>query len=148
MYELCRLGIHRPALRIAPDHGFVRVPLVSSAGSSNTSGNQAADAASSAIPQQTQTQPSVDPWFTRLADTAPNKRARQLGKYLKIYAQCLKALGLRIAAGHASTISSTAQAAFFPHTLAASSATSSSASSTNNATSSQTPVSSAKKYSL
>ena len=28
VYELCRLGLHRPALRIAPDHGFVKVPLL------------------------------------------------------------------------------------------------------------------------
>ena len=27
VYELCRLGIHRPALRIAPDQGFIKVPL-------------------------------------------------------------------------------------------------------------------------
>jgi hypothetical protein len=27
VYELCRLGIHRPALRLAPDQGFIRVPL-------------------------------------------------------------------------------------------------------------------------
>lgn len=27
-YELLRLGIHRPALRIAPDHGLVKVPML------------------------------------------------------------------------------------------------------------------------
>ena len=27
-YELLRLGVHRPALRIAPDQGFVKVPML------------------------------------------------------------------------------------------------------------------------
>lgn len=27
-YELLKLGIHRPALRIAPEHGFVKVPML------------------------------------------------------------------------------------------------------------------------
>lgn len=60
-YELCRLGVHRPALRIAPDHGFIRVPLAFSkkAASSNAPNPTAA---SSSKTQKVK----VDPWFTQI----------------------------------------------------------------------------------
>jgi hypothetical protein len=38
-YELCRLGVHRPALRIAPDNGFVKVPLLLSNKNNSNSKN-------------------------------------------------------------------------------------------------------------
>ncbi len=43
IYELCRLGLHRPALRIAPDNGFIRVPLFRTTSSfSSTSSSSSA----------------------------------------------------------------------------------------------------------
>lgn len=48
-YELCRLGLHRPALRVAADHGFVRVPL---------SFDKPASSSKSKV--------KVDPWFTQI----------------------------------------------------------------------------------
>lgn len=48
-YELCRLGLHRPALRVAPEHGFVRVPLAFSKQTANKTPKV-----------------KVDPWFTQI----------------------------------------------------------------------------------
>jgi hypothetical protein len=58
-YELCRLGVHRPALRIAPDNGLVRVPLYTQKNSSQFYSNV-----------------KVDPWFDKIQ---LNKSSRYIG---------------------------------------------------------------------
>lgn len=58
-YELCRLGLHRPALRIAPDHGFVRVPLAFSKQSASSS-------STSTQASNNKNKIKVDPWFTQI----------------------------------------------------------------------------------
>ncbi|CAF1015787.1 unnamed protein product, partial [Brachionus calyciflorus] len=87
IYELCRLGLHRPALRIASDGGFVKVN------------------------NQQQQEVKVDEWFTKIQSC---KSTRQIGKMLKSYAKTFKLLAQKITQGATSTISNTVQGSFFP----------------------------------
>ncbi len=94
VYELCRLGIHRPALRIAPDSGVVKVPLFISSANSKLR-----------FPGI-----KVDKWFDQVQ---LNPQTRYLGKQLKLYAKSLKSLALRIKNGHDSTLGQTLESNFF-----------------------------------
>jgi hypothetical protein len=96
-YELCRLGVHRPALRIAADTGLVHVPLYNSGEPAKTSAVLYPGV-------------KVDQWFDRIQ---LNKSSRYIGKQLKLYAKALKALALRIKSGHTSTIATTTESTFF-----------------------------------
>lgn len=102
IYELCRLGLHRPALRIAPEQGFVRVPLLPNPKATNTTST-------------TKPKVKVDPWFTQIQC---NKQTRQLGRHLKAYAKAFKTLALKIAQGHASTMTTTVESSFFNYNKA------------------------------
>lgn len=95
-YEMCRLGAHRPALRIAPDNGLVRVPF-SYTGTKSAALNSLANV-------------KVDQWFDKVQ---LNKSSRFVGKQLKLYAKSLKSLAIRIKNGYTSTISSTLESTFF-----------------------------------
>ena len=110
MYELCRLGVHRPALRIAPEHGLIRVPMYGSRANAHA---------------QMFAGVKVDGWFDRIQ---LNKSSRFIGKQLKMYAKCLKSLALRIRAGHTSTITTTIESTFFEPAPASSTLSNSAAS--------------------
>ncbi|CAF4766441.1 unnamed protein product, partial [Rotaria sp. Silwood1] len=62
-YELCRLGLHRPLLKVLSDQGLLRI---------------------SQQKNDTSQLPNIDPWFTDHETTHP------LGSRLKLYAQIFK----------------------------------------------------------
>jgi hypothetical protein len=87
-------------LRIAPDQGFIRVPLLTGPAKNSRNTTRAHHLK----------QIKVDKWFTEIQE---NKSSRLLGRNLKAYARVFKSLAQKIAAGHSSTISSTIQSNFF-----------------------------------
>lgn len=109
MYELCRLGLHRPALRIAPEQGLVRVAL-----ETKNKSRQSTSTPASKV--------TVDDWFTNVQK---NPSTRTLGRHLKSYARCFKSLAIKIANGHTSTLTSTIDGSIFATTKSKTPATTS-----------------------
>ena len=103
MYELCRLGLHRPALRIAPDSGFVRVPFATSEEMSNNE-------ESSHNTTNLNDSIKVDSWFD---EVQTHKKLRLLGRNLKSMAKVFRVLAQKVTNGYTSTLSTTAQTSLF-----------------------------------
>ena len=169
VYELCRLGIHRPALRLAPDQGFIRVPLskfkanklISRTGSGETAQARPTFSSSSPTKKLNKAPPSTptlkkEPHETTATNQTEaskttsvdewftkiqtHKSTRQLGHNLKSYAKIFKALGAKIATGHSSTMTTTIQSNIFAQEAAKASDKKSAASDSKASPQAPTPV--------